>query len=92
MSVDVDIYMNNILKFFKENPNDLLNLIPKDKEDDFYVKIRETANENFEKNGEAGLTRTQLLDICKQLNQEPKKVLEIPNVIVMTPFGGFSLN
>lgn len=92
MSVDVDIYMNNIQKFFRENPNDLLNLIPKDKEDDFYKKIREIAKENFEKNGEAGLTRSQLLELCKELNQTKLKVPIIPNVIVMTPYGGYSLN
>jgi len=33
MSVDVEIYMNGILKFFRENPNDLLNLVPKTKEE-----------------------------------------------------------
>jgi hypothetical protein len=36
MNVDVEIYMNNMVKFFKSNPNDLLNLIPKGKEDEFY--------------------------------------------------------
>jgi membrane-bound lytic murein transglycosylase len=41
MSVDVEIYMNNIIKFFKENPNDLHNLIPKNKEDEFYKKLME---------------------------------------------------
>jgi hypothetical protein len=29
MSVDVDIYMNGIQKFFRDNPEELLNLIPK---------------------------------------------------------------
>ena len=35
MSVDVEIYMNNLVKFFKENPKDLLNLVPKEKEEEF---------------------------------------------------------
>lgn len=43
MSVDVDIYMNNIIKFFKQNEKDLLNLVPKHKEDEFYDRIREVA-------------------------------------------------
>jgi hypothetical protein len=30
MSVDIEIYMSNIIKFFRENPKDLLNLIPKE--------------------------------------------------------------
>ena len=45
--VDVEIYMNNIIKFFRENPTDLLNLVPKDKEQYFYTKIKEVAIENY---------------------------------------------
>jgi hypothetical protein len=29
MSVDVEIYLSQLLKFFKDNPDDLLNLVPK---------------------------------------------------------------
>ena len=42
MSVDVEIYMNNLVKFFKENPRDLLNLVPKEKEEEFYIKNAHT--------------------------------------------------
>jgi len=73
MSVDVDIYMNNIIKFFKQNEKDLLNLVPKEKEEEFYVKIREVALDNFENGKEVSLTRMQLIDVCKELNQ--KKVV-----------------
>ena len=52
MSVDIEIYMSNIQKFFKDNPKDLMNLVPKEKEEEFYVMIREVAEQNFEKNGE----------------------------------------
>ncbi len=52
--VDVEIYMNNIIKFFRENPTDLLNLVPKDKEEYFYTKIKKVAIENYEK-GEADM-------------------------------------
>jgi hypothetical protein len=38
MNVEVEIYMSNMIKFFKENPNDLINLIPKIKEEEFYFK------------------------------------------------------
>ena len=71
MSVDVDIYMNNIVKFFKENPKDLFNLIPKDKEEEFYVKIREVAFDNIENGKEVSLTLKQLIDVCRELNQKP---------------------
>jgi hypothetical protein len=60
MNVDVEIYMNNIIKFFKENPNDLLNLVPKTKEEEFYSKLREVANQNYEKGEEVNLTKNQI--------------------------------
>jgi len=68
MSVDVEIYMNNLIKFFRENPKDLLNLIPKNKEDEFYIKIKEVASQNYDKGEEAALTQPQLIDICRVLN------------------------
>ena len=69
MSVDVEIYMNNIIKFFKDNPKDLLNLVPKDKENEFYLKMKEQAFENYEKGEEIPLTQQQIILICVELNQ-----------------------
>jgi hypothetical protein len=77
MSVDVEIYMNNITKFFRENPKDLLNLVPKDKENEFYLKMKEQAFENYEKGEEIPLTQKQIILICVELNQtllEPPKM------------------
>jgi hypothetical protein len=77
MSVDVEIYMNNIIKFFRDNPKDLLNLVPKDKEDEFYRKLREQAFKNYESGGEVPLTQQQIILICVELNQtqlEPPKI------------------
>lgn len=97
MSVDVEIYMNNIVKFFKSNPNDLLNLVPKDKEDEFYDKIRETAIQNVDKGEDAPLTQKQMIDICVVLNGKiPKedKIVEekLQSYIIGTKFGPIFLN
>jgi len=97
MNVDVEIYMNNIVKFFKSNPNDLLNLIPKDKEDEFYQKIREVASKNAEKGEDAPLTQKQMIDICVILNgKTPKgedKVEEkLESYMLNTKFGIIFLN
>jgi hypothetical protein len=73
MNVDVEIYMNNIIKFFKENPNDLLNLVPKTKEEEFYFKLREVANQNYEKGEEVNLTKNQIIIICAELHGKSKK-------------------
>ena len=92
MSVDVEIYMNNFQKFFQENPNDLLSLIPKEKENEFFVKVRQIANQNYENKSEVSLTRTQLLNICRELNQKVVDSKKDKNVVVNTSFGQLSLN
>ena len=92
MSVDVDIYMNNIIKFFKQNQKDLLNLVPKDKEEEFYVKIREVASDNVENGKEVSLTRVRLIDVCKELNQKKTEPIEIPATFMKTKFGLICLN
>lgn len=70
MSVEVEIYLRNIIKFFKENPKDLLNLIPKEVEENFYEKIKLKAHENITEGMDAALTQKQLLEICVVLNRE----------------------
>jgi len=97
MNVDVEIYMNNIVKFFKSNPKDLLNLVPKEREEDFYGKIREVAIENSDKGEDAPLTQKQMIDICVVLNgKTPKdnKVIEkkLESYIMGTKFGPIFLN
>ena len=97
MNVDVEIYMNNIVKFFKSNPKDLLNLVPKEIEDEFYDKIREVAIENSDNGEDAPLTQKQMIDICVILNgKTPKedKVVEekLESYIMGTIFGPIFLN
>ena len=96
MSVDVEIYMNNIVKFFKENPKDLLNLVPKNKEEEFYVKIREVALLNAEKGEDANLTictQKQLMEICVVLNgKHPVIDKKIQGIFIETKYGQICLN
>ena len=97
MNVDVEIYMNNIVKFFKSNPKDLLNLVPKEREKDFYDKIKEVAIKNSENGEDAPLTQKQMIDICVVLNgKTPKedKVIEekLESYIMGTKFGPIFLN
>ena len=74
MNVDIEVYLSGIIKFFKDNPKDLLSLVPKDKEDDFYSMLRKFSSENHDKGEDYILTRNQILEICVQLN-DPKKLL-----------------
>ena len=84
--------MNNIIKFFRQNQKDLLNLVPKDKEEEFYLKIREVASDNVENGKEVSLTRMQLIDVCKELNQKNTEPIEIPATFMKTKFGLICLN
>jgi hypothetical protein len=87
MNLDVEIYMNNVIKFFKENPNDLLNLVSKDKEEFFYKKVKEVAIKNYEKGEDVILTHSQILDLCSEINQS-KEIQAIQKTI----FGDLFLN
>lgn len=97
MSVDVDIYMNNLVKFFKSNPKDLLSLVPKDKEEEFYSKIKEVAIKNIDNGDDVTLTQKQIIDICVILNRPtPKetKVVEekVESYLFGTKLGSIFLN
>lgn len=92
MKVDVEIYMNNVIKFFKQNPNDLLNLVPPNKEEQFYSKIREVANENYEKGIEVTLSQKQFIEICKELNIKEQESEINPKFFFNTKFGKICLN
>lgn len=93
MSVDIEIYMSNIVKFFRENPKDLLNLVPKNMEEKFYVKIKEVASSNYDDGKEIPLTQKQMIDICRELNGQvlEEKVKE-SKIFQTTKFGTICLN
>jgi hypothetical protein len=91
MSVDVSIYMNNIVKFFKENPEELLSLVPKEKESYFYQRIEEIAILNSKNGNEVALTKKQLIDVCLELNNV-SKLNNTLNIFQKTKFGEICLN
>ena len=80
MNVDVEVYISGLVKFFKENPKDLLSLVPKNKEQDFYRMLKEFSFENYKKGDDYVLTRKQIIEICVQLN-DPKKRLQDAKLI-----------
>ena len=89
MNLDVEIYMNNVIKFFRENPNDLLNLVSKEKEEFFYIKIKEVAIKNYEKGEDVSLTQSQILHLCSEINQPKETKI---NATQKTIFGNLFLN
>jgi len=95
MNVDVEIYLNGVIKFFKSNPKDLFTLIPEGKELDFYDKIREVSLINLDKGDDVSLTQKQILDICVILNgknpNDPKPE-KLKSHMINTKFGTIFLN
>lgn len=92
MNLEVEIYMNNVQKFFKENPDELRKLVPETKIEQFFKKIRELATLNSEKGEEVTLTQKQIVGLCLELNDKKQPQVVVDGVIYFTPYGSFSLN
>ena len=92
--VDVNIYINNLRRFFEKNPKDLVNLIGKLDKDIFYEKVSEAAEKNLSNGKDIELTQQQFLDILLTLHGKTTKK-ELSNssyLFVKTKFSNFCLN
>jgi hypothetical protein len=94
-NVDVEIYMNQLIGFFENNPNDLLDLIGSLQKEEFYIKLRKQAEKNLKDGNDIVLTRDQILNIVIEL-KVPEIIDEKPNnlekIIQKTKFGDIILN
>jgi hypothetical protein len=52
--VDIDIYINQLIKFFETNPNDLMDLIGESDKDKFYILLKEQSIINYDKGDDDG--------------------------------------
>jgi hypothetical protein len=94
-NVDVEIYVNNLINFFENNPNDLIVLIGELQKEDFYNKLRQKANENYQLNGDCVLTKTQIIDVVVDLKipETKKETTEnLLKIIQKTKVGEIFLN
>jgi len=97
MSVDVEIYLSQLFKFFNENPNELNTLVPQDQKNEFFKKCREAVMINLNKGDELSLTKKQLIEICVKINNkkiEPKEELffNAEGLFQKVPLGFICLN
>jgi hypothetical protein len=93
MNVDLEIYINNLTKFFKKNPKELMSLVPKEKEKELLSRIRQRAARNIEEGLNLVLTQKQIIEICVDINQDRPKELDIDSKIFQnTTFGTICLN
>lgn len=93
MSLEVELYMSNVIKFFNENPKDLMNFVTQDKKDEFFQKIKEKALENVKKGEEVVLTQQQFIDICVNMNEKQVKEFQyLKKIMVTTKYGQICWN
>lgn len=94
-NVDLEIYITQLINFFENNPNDLLDLIGSLQKDEFYKKLRERCEKNIEEGIDLILTREQIVNIVVELKMpdiKEKKHQNLNKIIQKTKFGDIILN
>lgn len=91
-SVDVDIYISQVIRFFETHPDELRNLIGDLNKDDFFTKIKEISLKNHKKGDDAQLTRKQLLELVVEMNNEFKQKNKVDTIYYETIYGPICLN
>ena len=92
-NVDIEIYMNQFINFFENNPNDLIELIGDTLKETFYEKVRMRCIENYEKGGEISLTKDQMMLIIVEIKGKGKRdIVKLSKIIESTKYGDIYLN
>jgi hypothetical protein len=91
-NVDCEIYISGFINFFEKNPKDLQNLLGEMDKEKFFMEVRITVYQNFDKGEEITLTQKQLLDILVKLHGKSTKVVEVMVPIHKTKWGEYILN
>jgi hypothetical protein len=89
-NVDIEIYLNQLKTFFKNNPQDLFNLIGYGDEKKFYDEIEKQINKNYTNGDDIELTQKQIVEITVKMNLQ--KIKKDVSLIFQTKYGSFSLN
>ena len=80
-NVDIDIYMNNFVGFFKRNPDQLKLLIGEINPEDFFSEIKTIAEKNLLDEKEIVPTRKQMVDLLVGMNTNKNKK-QITDVVI----------
>jgi hypothetical protein len=96
-NIDCEIYISQVISFFENNPNDLMDLIGEVQRNDFYQKLRERCEKNVDDGEDYVLTRTQMINIVLELKApeliKPQNIESVVEGFVMkTKWGEIILN
>ena len=96
-NIDCEIYISQVITFFENNPNDLMDLIGELQRNDFYQKLRERCEKNVDEGQDYVLTRQQMINIVLELKapeliktKTPESVVE--GFVQKTKWGEIILN
>lgn len=92
-NVEIDIYMNQFINFFENNPNDLIELIGDTLKETFYDKVRMRCFENYENGDDISLTNRQMMEIVLEIRYEDSPDLKkVSKIFETTKYGSICLN
>jgi hypothetical protein len=92
-NVDVQIYVSNFIKFFKDNPEELAKVIGQGTPDDFFAEVKKAAYENYEKGEDIELTHKQIISIVLKINNmSPEEEPKVSGPFMETSWGNMFLN
>jgi pyruvate formate-lyase activating enzyme-like uncharacterized protein len=86
--IEIDIYISNLIKFFDNNPEDLINLVPLEMKYKFYEKLKEESYQNYKNGGDVILTQKQISKVVSEINESMFKIKGFQ----LTKIGLISLN
>ena len=96
-NVDCEVYLRQLITFFENNPNDLMELIGTVQKREFFDKLREQCEKNSKESDDHIITRQQMVDIVIQLKMPEivsteESIERIQGFIKKTKWGDMILN
>jgi hypothetical protein len=95
-NLDVEIYISQLISFFENNPNDLIDLIGESDKDEFYDLVRQQCMSNYENGDDVTLTQHQIIGIVVKLKKkdvnDSQMVIIVDKVFQSTKYGMIGLN
>lgn len=93
-NLEIEIYISQLINFFENNENDLINLIGDLQKELFYENLKKECEKNLKDGKDIVLTRKQIIDVIVNLKiPEPDhKQFDLSKIIQKTKFGDIILN